>query len=142
MSLNCQSLNAKFPHTKLLLDCFEETNKPVQVLCLQETWIKNSDLIDMAQVHIENCLVSLHVNALKDLNIYDQPDKQLTSDPNTNYELCNGLLNNARAKHLPKKRVKYQKKLHTKSKWITNGTLNSINKKDKLQGVPKKRKTF
>ena len=69
------------------------------------------------------------INELKDLNIYDQ---QLTSDPNANYELFNGLLNNARAKHLPKKRVKYQKKLHKKSKWITNGILNSINKKDKL----------
>ena len=69
---------------------------------------------------------------MKDLNIYDQLDKQLTSDPNANYELFNGLLNNARAKHLPKKRVKYQKKLHKKSKWIANGILNSINKKDKL----------
>ena len=72
------------------------------------------------------------VNELKDLNIYDQLDKHLTSDPNANYELFNGLLNNARAKHLPNKRVKYQKKLHKKSKWITNGILNSINKKDKL----------
>ena len=54
MSLNCQSLNAKFPDIKLLLDTFEEANKPVQVLCLQETWIENSDLIDMAQFHIEN----------------------------------------------------------------------------------------
>ena len=33
MNLNCQSLNAKFPHIKLLLDTFEEANKPVQVLC-------------------------------------------------------------------------------------------------------------
>ena len=72
------------------------------------------------------------VNELKDLKIYDQLDKQLTNDPNANYELFNDLLNNARAKHLPKKRVKYQKKLHKKSKWITNGILNSINKKDKL----------
>ena len=54
ISLNCQSLNAKFPDIKLLLDTFEEANKPVQVLCLQETWIENSDLIDMAQFHIEN----------------------------------------------------------------------------------------
>ena len=69
---------------------------------------------------------------MKDLKIYDQLDKQLTNDPNANYELFNDLLNNARAKHLPKKRVKYQKKLHKKSKWITNGILNSINKKDKL----------
>ena len=56
------------------------------------------------------------VNELKDQNIYDQLDKQLTNDPNANYELFNGLLNNAHAKHLPKKRVKYQKKLHKKSK--------------------------
>ena len=35
------------------------------------------------------------VNELKDLNIYDQLDKHLTSDPNANYELFNGLLNNA-----------------------------------------------
>ena len=51
------------------------------------------------------------VNELKDLNIYDQLDKQLTSDPNANYELLNGLLNNTRTKHLPKKRVIYQKKI-------------------------------
>ena len=56
------------------------------------------------------------VNELKDLNIYDQLDKQLTNDPNANYELFNGLLNNACANHLPKKRVKYQKKLHKKIK--------------------------
>ena len=46
------------------------------------------------------------VNELKDLNIYDQLYKQLTSDPNANYEFFNGLLNNARAKHLAKKKVK------------------------------------
>ena len=44
----------KIPHMKLLLDLFEEAKKPVQVLCLQETWIENSDLIDMAQFHIKN----------------------------------------------------------------------------------------
>ena len=56
------------------------------------------------------------VNELKDLNIYNQLDKQVTSDPNANYELFDGPLKNERAKHLPKMRVKYQKKLHKKSK--------------------------
>ena len=37
MSLNCQSLNAKFPQIKLLLDTFGEQNKHIHVLCLQET---------------------------------------------------------------------------------------------------------
>ena len=50
VSLNCQSLNAKFPE----ITCFGELNKPIHVLCLQETWIKNSDLIDMAQFYIDN----------------------------------------------------------------------------------------
>ena len=54
ISLNCQSLNAKFPEIKLLLDTLGELNKPIHVLCLQETWIENSDLIDMAQFHVDN----------------------------------------------------------------------------------------
>ena len=52
MSLNCQSLNSKFSEIKLLLDKFAESEKPIHVLCLQETWIEDSELIDMAQFHI------------------------------------------------------------------------------------------
>ena len=64
--------------------------------------------------------------------IYDQVDKELTGDPNENYQLLSSRLNAAREKHMPRKRVKYKKKLHNKSKWITNGILRSINNKDKL----------
>ena len=42
------------------------------------------------------------------------------------------LLKAAREKHMPRKRVKYQRKLHKKMKWITNGILMSINQKEKL----------
>ena len=56
------------------------------------------------------------VNELTSLNICDKLDKQLTSDPNNNYEILSGLLKYAREKHLPKKTVKYQKKRHKKSK--------------------------
>ena len=37
-----------------MLDTFGEQNKPIHVLCLQETWIENSDQIDKAQFHINN----------------------------------------------------------------------------------------
>ena len=37
MSLNCQSLHAKFSLIKLLVDTFAENNTSIQVLCLQET---------------------------------------------------------------------------------------------------------
>ena len=38
----------------------------------------------------------------------------------------------AKNKHLPKKSVRYQKRKHKKSKWLTTGILNSINTKDGL----------
>ena len=37
-----------------MLDVFAEFNKAIQVLCLQETWFENSDLIDMGQFHIDD----------------------------------------------------------------------------------------
>ena len=72
------------------------------------------------------------INELKSLYIYDHLDKELTGDPNENYQLLSSRLNAASEKHMPRKRVKYKKKLHKKSKWITNEILRSINKKDKL----------
>ena len=54
MSLNCQSLHAKFSEIKLLVDTFAENNTPIQVLCLQETWFENSELIDLGLYQIEN----------------------------------------------------------------------------------------
>ena len=50
-------------------------------------------------------------NQLKALNIYDQLDKMLTGDPNENYQLLSSRLNAAREKHMPRKRVKYKKKV-------------------------------
>ena len=54
MSLNCQSLHAKFSQIKLLVDTFAENNTPIQVLCLQETWFENSELSDLGLYQIEN----------------------------------------------------------------------------------------
>ena len=54
MSLNCQSLHAKFSQIKLLVDTFSENGTPIQVLCLQETWFENSDNIDLGLYHIDN----------------------------------------------------------------------------------------
>ena len=54
MSLNCQSLHAKFTQIKILLDTFAANDKPIQVLCLQETWFENSNQMDLGLYHIEN----------------------------------------------------------------------------------------
>ena len=49
-------------------------------------------------------------NELGSLNIYDHLDKRLNLDPNDNYELFAGLIKYALEKHLPKIKVKYNKK--------------------------------
>ena len=49
-------------------------------------------------------------NELASLNINDHLDKRLNLDPNDNYELFAGLIKYAREKHLPKIKVKYNKK--------------------------------
>ena len=66
------------------------------------------------------------------LNIYDKLDTNIANDPDQNYEKFAEAINYARQEHLPKKKVKYKKSIHKKSKWITNGILKSINTKDKL----------
>ena len=38
LSLNCQSLHAKFDYIKLLTEKFMSKNCPLQYICLQETW--------------------------------------------------------------------------------------------------------
>ena len=38
VSLNCQSLHAKFDYIRLLIDKFANNNCALQVLCLQESW--------------------------------------------------------------------------------------------------------
>ena len=69
--------------------------------------------------------MSKFVNELISLDICEKLDK-LNSDPNNNFEVLPQILKYAREKHLSKKKVKYQKKLHKKSKWISNGILKSI----------------
>ena len=56
MSINCESLNAKFDYIKLLLNVFTHHEQPIQVVCLQETWIEDASLLDLSlfQIHVYN----------------------------------------------------------------------------------------
>ena len=56
----------------------------------------------------------------------------LDTNPNDNYEIFITHFQLAKNKHLPMKSVRYQKRKHKKSKWMTTGILNSINTKDRL----------
>ena len=48
------------------------------------------------------------------------------------YEKLAAILKCAKNKHMPKQIVKYNKKKHKKSKWMTQAILNPINMKDVL----------
>ena len=72
------------------------------------------------------------VNELNELNIYDQLQSAIDTNPQENYDTFIKLLSSAKNKHLPKRIVRFNKKKHKKAKWLTNGILNSINTKDKM----------
>ena len=129
----------------ILANSLDETENPISGLLINDlsdhkiifTFHQNNSYIDKVNKFIniekrDDSSMNKFVDELTSLNICDKLDKQLTSDPNNNYEILSGLLKYAREKHLPKKTVKYQKKRHKKSKWISNGILKSINTKDRL----------
>ena len=72
------------------------------------------------------------IDELKSSNICEQLQDHVDSNPQDNYELFHRLLQNAKDKHLLKKRVRYDKKKHKSSKWMTNGILKSINTIDRM----------
>ena len=57
----------------------------------------------------ERSMNNFIINELKSLNIYDQLDKELTGDPNENYQLISCQLNAAREKHMLKKELNIKK---------------------------------
>ena len=101
------------------------------------TYQENSTYIEKVQKLIEietnsNISIQNFIDELKSLNIYDQLYHSLDHDPQENYVIFSQLLRFAKNKHMPKKKVKFNRKKHKKCKWMTTEILNSINTKDKL----------
>ena len=72
------------------------------------------------------------IDELKSLNICDQLNQPNGDNLQENYETFMYLLNYAKELHLPRKKVKYNKNKHKKSKWMTDAILNSIKTRDQL----------
>ena len=81
---------------------------------------------------VNSSSIKKFVEELENLNIYDGLNKSVDSSPHLNYDTFINLVQYAKNKHIPRKQVKYQKKKHKKSKWMTTGILNSINTKDRM----------
>ena len=75
------------------------------------------------------------VEELTLLDIHSQLDHYQQSNPQDNYETFSKLIKCAKDKHLPKRKVKYNRKKHGKSNRMTKGILNSINTKNALYKI-------
>ena len=69
---------------------------------------------------------------MKESNVFSKLSADPCSNPNSNYKTLNDELVNARTTHLPTKVVKFDKRKHKKSEWITPGIIKSISQRDKL----------
>ena len=72
---------------------------------------------------------------LNNLNIYEHLNQNIDSSPQANYEIFSKFVKRAKDMYLPKREVKYNKKRHMKSSWMTRGILNSINNKTMLYKI-------
>ena len=66
------------------------------------------------------------------LNICDELNQSIDGNPEENYKVFLKLIKDVKDNCLPKKVVKYNKKKHKKSKWMTSALLKSINTKNQL----------
>ena len=83
------------------------------------------------EVNNENALNVLLIE-LQNLNQFDQISSNTSADPNANFENFMNVLSQAKQKCMNKKLVKFDKKKHKQSPWMTNGILNSIFSKNKM----------
>ena len=103
-----------FTFFNLLTSKRNEPSKSVKI----QTW--NAECIHHFQTELNNA------------NIYELLDTTLTADPTKNLNILNNVISQAKNKHLPYRRVKFNKHKHKNSKWITKGIVRSISYRDKL----------
>ena len=70
------------------------------------------------------------VTDMKDCDISKIMNKDLSSDPNLNYDILHDHITKMKNKHLPFKFEKFHKHKHKKNKWISFGILRSIKTRD------------
>ena len=56
LSLNCQSLNAKFDKLSLLIEELRQGNFEFSVICLQETWLRDEADLSLLQIPNYTCI--------------------------------------------------------------------------------------
>ena len=76
--------------------------------------------------------LSRFLDDLQDADIINNLNQNTLSDPNKNYDTFIEIVVSAKAKHLPTRRVKFNRRKHRIQMWVTKGIIKSINTKDKM----------
>ena len=71
----------------------------------------------------------------RNMNITDNLNNNVNANLFKNYDIFIILLQDAKDKHLPVQKIKFNKYQHKKNKWITRGDLKLIKTKNKLYKV-------
>ena len=97
----------------------------------------NSEMQDQYVTIQTNDDASLNnfVTELRNMNMTDCLNNNVNANPSKNYDIFIKLLQDAKDKHLPVRKIKFNKYKYKKNKWITRGILKSINTKNKLYKV-------
>ena len=76
LSLNCQSINAKFDQILLLNNALKEQNVEIGAICLQETWLGEDAELSLFNIPNYNCIADIsrgkYVSQHSGLMIYDK----------------------------------------------------------------------
>ena len=86
-------------------------------------------------IEVEVCdheSIQSFVTEISNANIYDKLQKNLNTNPNHNYKILLKHLLNAKLKHIPKKVKNFNKRRHSKEKWMTKELLQEIVTKNKM----------
>ena len=78
----------------------------------------------------DDVLLNNFITEGSNMNIPEILNENIHTNPTENYELFSKLVQEAKSKHLPIKRIKLNKYKHKKCTWITKGILKSIKTKD------------
>ena len=94
---------------------------------------KLNDSMEQQYVSIEtkdDVSLNNFITEVRNMDIPEILNKNINANLTENYELFSKLVQEAKSKHLPIKRIKFNKYKHKKCRWITNGILKSIKPKD------------
>ena len=67
---------------------------------------------------------------IENSDVYNKLDKHMSADPNSNFNILSKILNTAKTRHIPKSVKKFNKRKHTKEKWMPNDLLKLVVKKN------------